>query len=226
MPALLFVGFLFCFGLAFWAGFGLAGWWLLGRMGLELEWNPLSAASRAARAERRGRYGDALRWYARAARGERLVTANLRYGLPSWPVRAVLIEVGCELVRLERGTLLAHAVGVPEAMTRAIAAEAEGAADVFWRSAERIGAAAQQVDALRFNLGLAPGLAPELGREMLHLGELLDAVRALRDELAALTLTGTRGSVERDEARYLYLRLQALADVARGLTEQQRAAAA
>ena len=55
---------------------------------------------------------------------------------------------------------------------------------------------------------------------------LLDAVRALRDELATLTLTGTRGSVERDEARYVYMRLQALADVARGLTEQQRAAAA
>ena len=118
MPALFFLGFLFCFGLAFWAGFGLAGW-LFGRMGLELEWNPLSAASRAARAERGGRYGNALRWYARAERGERLVTANLRYGLPNWPVRAVLIEVGCELVRLERGTLLAHAVGVPEAMTRA-----------------------------------------------------------------------------------------------------------
>jgi hypothetical protein len=218
MPALLFVGFLVLFGLAFWAGLGLAGWWWLGRLGLELEWNPLSAASRAARAERRGRYGDALRWYARAADGERLLAANLRYGLPNWPVRAVLIEVGCELVRLERGTRLARAVGVPEAMTRAIATEAEDTADVFWRSAERIGAAAQQVETLRFH--------PELGREMLHLGDLLDAVRALRDELAALTLTGTRGSVERDEARYIYLRLQALADVARGLTEQQRAAAA
>jgi hypothetical protein len=218
MPALLFVGFLFFFGLAFWAGFGLAGWWWLGRLGLELEWNPLSAASRAARAERRGRYGDALRWYARADAGERLLTASLRYGLPNWPVRTVLIEVGCELVRLERGTLLARAVGVPEAMTRAIAAEAESTADAFWRSAERIGAAAQQVDALRFH--------PELGREMQHLTGLLDAVSALRVELGALTLTGTRGSVERDEARYLYLRLQALADVARGLTEQQRAAAA
>jgi hypothetical protein len=218
MPALLLLGFLFCFGLAFWAGLGLAGWWWLGRLGLELEWNPLSAASRAARAERRGRYGDALRWYARASRGEGLLAANLRYGLPNWPVRALLIEVGCELVRLERGTLLARAAGVPPAMTAAIAAEAESTADAFWRSAERIGAAAQQVDALRFH--------PELRRETRHLGDLLEAVRALRHELAALTLTGTRGTVERDEAQYLYWRLQALAEVARGLTEQQHAAAA
>ena len=78
MPALLFVGFLVLFGLAFWAGLGLAGWWWLGRLGLELEWNPLSAASRAARAERRGCYGDALRWYARTADGERLLAAKLR----------------------------------------------------------------------------------------------------------------------------------------------------
>ena len=53
---------------------------------------------------------------------------------------------------------------------------------------------------------------------MLHLANCWMRSCALRDELAAaLTLTGTRGSVERDAARTLaYLRLQALADVARG----------
>ncbi len=218
MPLLFLLLFPFLFGLAFWLGLGLAGWWWVRRLGLELEWNPLSAASRAARAERGGRYGAALRWYARDGQGERRLTASFLYGLPDWPVRSLLIEVGCELVRLERGTLLARSAGVPEAMTRAIAAEAERTAEALWRSAERIGAAAQQLEVLRYH--------PRLRHEMQHLAEVRETVRDLRGRLAALTLTGTLGSDDHDEARYLLLRLQALATLARDLTEQGHAAAA
>src|SRR5689334_15502870 len=97
------------FGLAFLAGLGLLGWWWPGALGVELEWNPLSAASRAARAERRGQYATALRWYARTPRGERLLVASLKRGLPNWPIRAVVIEVMRELLDLERACRLAHA---------------------------------------------------------------------------------------------------------------------
>src|SRR4051812_37527579 len=100
------------FGLAFLAGMGLLGWWWPGALGVELEWNPLSAASRAARAERLGRYAAALRWYARTARGERLLVANLTHGLPNWPIRAVVIAVMRELLQIERGLRLARTVGV------------------------------------------------------------------------------------------------------------------
>jgi hypothetical protein len=218
MPLLLLVVCAFMFGLAFWIGLGLTGWWWVRRLGVEIEWNPLSAASRAARAERRGRYGAALHWYARAGQGEHLLASRFRYGLPNWPVRSLLIEIGCELVRLERGTLVARAAGVPPAMTQAIAAEAERTAEAFWRSAERIGAAAQQLEVLRYH--------PDLGREMEHLADLLQTIRDLRHTLAALTLTGLSGSDERDEARYVLLRLQALAALARDLTEHHHAASA
>src|SRR4051812_37345748 len=99
------------FGLAFLAGLGLLGWLWPGCLGVDLEWTPLSAASRAARAERRGHYAAALRWYARTPRGERLLVANLVYGLPNWPIRTVVIDVLRELLQLERGTRLAQAVG-------------------------------------------------------------------------------------------------------------------
>src|SRR6476646_4876595 len=111
MPLLLLIAFAFVFGLAFWAGLGLAGWWWLRRLGLELERNPLSAASRAARAERAGQYAAALRWYARAADGERLLVGRFVYGLPNWPVRGLRIELIRELWRLERGTRLSAAAG-------------------------------------------------------------------------------------------------------------------
>jgi hypothetical protein len=101
-------------------------------------------------------------------------------------------------------------------MTSPIAKEAEETAEIVWRAGNRIAAAArQQIDATRLQAGLA--------REAKRLKRLLDTIQSLRNELAELTLSGTPGSVDRDEERSVLGRLQALATVARELRDQSDA---
>jgi hypothetical protein len=184
----------------------------VGEMRVELEWNPFSAASRAARAERAGRYAEALRHYASDRDGERRLVACLAHGLPPWPIRDTLLAAARELLHLERGVAVAQRAGAPAALASSIWSYAEAAAALVWRSADRLAAvSAQNVDAAQ--------LQQALGREHERLAALRDVVASLRTELAAMTLSGTPASTDRSEERRVQAQVLALVDVARTLRE-------
>lgn len=67
---------------------------------VELEWNPLSDASKAARAERRGAVGEALFYYDRAGQPDRL-TACIRRNVVTSPLRAAFEEAVEEILALK-----------------------------------------------------------------------------------------------------------------------------
>ncbi|HEY7060604.1 MAG TPA: hypothetical protein VII06_03935 [Chloroflexota bacterium] len=179
---------------------------------MQLEWNPWSVASRAARAERGGRYAEALRLYARDRRGESRVLDTLSHGLPQWPIRHVIIAAARDLLYLQRAVDAARAAKVPPAILNGVAEGADRAAEIVWRSADRLAAAgAQRVD--------ATFMLPTLKAETDRLEDLRTTILALRTELAEVTVSGTPATADRDAARHVSVSLRALTDATRALRE-------
>jgi len=155
-------------------------------LGVELEWNPFTAASRAAHAERAGRLSEAFGRYARANQPARVLIC-LRRALPAWPVREVLLAASAELL-----DLLTLAAGIDRRSMPEVAGvlthvveDGEGIAGALWRSAQRTVTAA----------GLLAGssvMPRSLQRETAKLERLLESIRETRGSLADLALTGGR----------------------------------
>jgi hypothetical protein len=170
---------------------------------VDFEWNPLSAASRAARAEQAGRYGEALLLYAQAGQGTR-VLERMRSSLPDWPVRDTLLAATQELLELGQRALGPRA-GIPEAVRDRLARYLENAGEVVWTTANRVAAAA----------ALASAPPRGLQRESDTLERLLQAIRGARDSLADLTLAGGGTELQSVEQDF-----QRLSDVAKSLAAE------
>src|SRR5579862_682602 len=97
---------------------------------VDFEWNPLSAASRAGRAEQAGHFGEALLLYAQAGQGERVV-ARMRAALPDWPVRDTLLHATQELIDLGQRALGPRS-GIPAAVQDRLARDLENAGQIVW----------------------------------------------------------------------------------------------
>jgi len=112
-------------------------------MTVELEWNPVSAASRGARAERKGRVGEALAYYAQAGQGDRIERC-LQRRLPEWPVRAALIEAAKELSDLQATARKVQARSAPElaGLIGHLVEDSQNVGAVLWRGADRVVTAA------------------------------------------------------------------------------------
>lgn len=171
---------------------------------VEFEWNPLSIASRAARAEQDGRVGEALRLYAKAGQGPR-VLARMKAALPNWPVRDTLLTAAQELLDLELRAINAR-TGIPETVKDRLAAYVENAASVMWTTADRLATAAT----------LTTSPPKGLQRESAKLERLLQAIRDARVSLADLTLSG--GTAELDGVERDF---QKLSDVAQSLATEE-----
>lgn len=156
---------------------------MLERRGLvELEWNPFSNASKAARAERRGLIGEALYYYDRAGQPDRL-TACLRRNLAESPLRTALGETVGELLAL-KSAWTRIAASLPWAswtMDGRTWSYVQEVSEGLWWSAERIAAASPLWD---------PGepLPDFIQAEIDRLQRLRESVRQIRTQLARAIL--------------------------------------
>lgn len=170
---------------------------------VSFEWNPVSTASRAARAEQAGHFGEALLLYAQAGQGAQ-VLERMRNTLPNWPIRGALLSATGELLDLGQRALDPRN-GIPQAVRDRLTHYLESAGTVVWTMANHVAAAA--------TLTSAPPAA--LQGESEKLDQLLQAVRDARSSLADLTLSGSGDqlqSVEQDFRR--------LSDVAKSLAAE------
>ena len=152
--------------------------------GVKLIWNPFSPTARALTAERRGDYGQALRWYAKAQDGEELVTERFHYGLPACPIRHLFIQVACALIQVERAALrIGQQCGTSSSATTSLTERIEDAADDLWRRAHRIGHASAET-----SIDLMDKLYE---RERVHLQELAQAIKVFHSELIELQFAGS-----------------------------------
>lgn len=124
-------------------------------IGVDFEFNPFSKASRAARGERAGRIGEALRLYASIGEDDR-IRECLAERLPNWPVKRPVIAAADALLVLRASAADAKGRGIPATMTTALTREVEATGEIVWRTAHRIvAAAAQKVDPAEFSDVLA-----------------------------------------------------------------------
>jgi hypothetical protein len=164
----------------------------LERRGLvELEWNPLSDASRAARAERQGALGEALWYYDRADQPEQVIACLYR-NLPESQLRAALLETTAELIDLRRALATLRSLATVDLgnVAEHVAGFAQEMAVSVWQTAERVAAASAL-------WGTAEPL-PEPGSQVIErLSELQQTIRRVRNELAGLVFAGQdRGGLE------------------------------
>ncbi len=151
---------------------------------VELEWNPLSDASRAARAERAGILAEALWYYERTGQPEQ-VRACLRRNLSDSPLRTALIEATDELLDLQRGlsTLRSLATFDLGPVPDQVASFAHDVAETLWQTAERIAAASVL-------WGTSEGL-PDAGQQMVdRLHAVRETIRRVRNDLGVLVFSG------------------------------------
>lgn len=151
------------------------------RAPVELEWNPLSTASRAARAERSGRIAKALRLYAKANQPGRIIYC-LETSLPTWPEKPKILNAAKELLDLQEAAGSPEAEGLPGNMTRHLLDDAERTAEALWMLAGAVVAAA---------VLKSPTSSPthQLNREMEKLDRLLARINEARDSLAAVAFS-------------------------------------
>jgi hypothetical protein len=154
---------------------------LVRALGIELEWNPLSTASHAARAERAGRTGEALRLYVKAGQYDR-VRDCLLTSLPESDARSTLLAASSEWLALRQALDAARDQRLPEGWTEWFADDAEAPGEVLWRTADRIAAASRHnLETLRIRRALV--------REAEKLTRLAEALREARASLAELALS-------------------------------------
>jgi hypothetical protein len=181
-------------------------------MTVELEWNPVSAASRGARAERKGRVGEALAYYAQAGQGDRIERC-LQRRLPEWPVRAALIEAAKELSDLQATARKVQARSAPElaGLIGHLVEDSQNVGAVLWRGADRVVTAAAFVSGGR-------GVPRNLQRETSKLQGLLTSIQETRNSLADLALSG--GKADRSTLEHGF---QSLRQAAERLNEEDEA---
>lgn len=155
--------------------------WLEQRGLVELEWNPLSDASRAARAERAGNLAEALALYERADQSNRVVACLYR-NLPASGLRAALIDASGEYLALKAALPVLDLLALP---ARASADRVLGYVDevggFLWLTAERL--------ALAFTVWESLDEVADLGpREIEKLNGLTANVRQVRVGLARAIL--------------------------------------
>ncbi|MBI3966129.1 MAG: hypothetical protein HY329_10885 [Chloroflexi bacterium] len=189
-------------------GSALSGLSFLERLlGVELEWNPLTRASRAARAERAGRLGEALRLYFEAGHEERLLTC-IRRTVPDVPHRAVLLEAAGELVALR--TAMVSAAQRRVVVAKTIADEVADSALALWDSADRLTSVSAQVLA-------TPRLKHAVEHEVRALANLVAELREARSLVTEAMLTDQAGADRLTTARD---RLRAQTEAVREVTRE------
>lgn len=151
---------------------------------VELEWNPFSDASHAARAERAGALAEAL-WYFERAGQSTQVIACLQRSLPESPLRVALIEAIAELLDLQDGLAMLGTMAtldlgpVPEH----VASFVQDMAATLRQTAERVAVASV--------LWEAPDGLPSTSQQAIgRLNEVRGAIRRVRDELGGLVVAG------------------------------------
>ena len=106
---------------------------------VELEWNPFSYASRAARAERDGALGEALWYYDRAGQPARVLECLYR-NLPDSVLRTALLEATAELLDLEKAIVTLQPLATVDLgnMGNHIVNFSHEMAATLWQTAERV----------------------------------------------------------------------------------------
>lgn len=181
---------------------------LASAFGVELEWNPLSTASRAARAERAGRIGQALRLYIKAGQHDR-VRDCLLTSLPESEARSMLVAASSEWLALRRALDDARDQALPDGWTDWFSDDTQAPGEVLWRTADRIAAASRhKVE--------SPRIRQAVAREAQKLARLNRALQEARVGLAELALSegGQPLDFQKPERR-----LRDLAAAARDLDE-------
>ncbi len=158
--------------------------------------------------DRLGSLGQSFRREAAAGRHDALLR-RLDQELPEWPAASTLIEAARDLFALEAALDAARAAGVPDAVTRLAAEEANDTAELLWGRAERLAAAGRAGV-------LSPRLEADIERQDDQLMRLRESIREARAGLSELSLSGNErcNAVRRAEGRF-----RALADTARELQE-------
>lgn len=175
---------------------------------VELEWNPFSYASRAARAERDGALGDALWYYDRAGQPARVLECLYR-NLPDSALRTALLEATAELLDLEKAIVTLQPLATVDLgnMGNHIVNFSHEMAATLWQTAERVAVASV--------LWGASESLPEPGPQMIdRLHEVRETIRRVRNELAGMVFLG-RGQGRLELA---VSRSSSLADTIRALT--------
>lgn len=113
--------------------------WLEQRGLVELEWNPLSDPSRAARAERAGNLVEALALYERAGQPNRVVACLYR-NLPASPLRAALVDAADEFLALKAAlpVLDAHVIFPTAVNADRVVSYVDEVGALLWLTAERL----------------------------------------------------------------------------------------
>jgi len=160
---------------------------------VELEWNPFTTASRAARADRAGRLGEALPLYVRAAQFERIPEA-IWFGLPSGRVRQALADAASEWAGLAQSLERAPGRQLPDGWRDWYETALEGAAEVLWSAADRltVGLRGRTISAR---------LEAILAREIERLHRLAHTLAEAHDSLTELVLTGAGTAPDAEKAR-------------------------
>ena len=175
---------------------------------VELEWNPLSVASRAARAERAGRVGEALALYVQAGQPGRALEC-LHLNLPAGPLRDALLRAAESVFALVDSTAIARRAGVPETVLRQMHDSAKTTGDLLWGIGGRVAAASlQRVE--------ARGVLEGYGRETAKITALGSAIQQAREGLAEATLADKGAG----DVNVGSMRLRAVSDAARSLREE------
>lgn len=177
--------------------------------GFELEFNPFSTASRAARAEREGRIADALHLYVEARQFGR-VRDCLLCVLPTGPVRTILMNAAAEWPALHRGLLDARRPEQRDGWVNWFDDEVREAETVLWQSAERL------ADVLALDVD-SPRIQQLIRTRTDKLNRLARVLREARAGLAEITLSGADidAGLEKSECRLLRLvdAVRALKDI-------------
>jgi hypothetical protein len=149
---------------------------------IELEWNPFSIASKAARADRARRVREALSLYVRAGQLDRIERCLL-FSLPDGTARSQLVRATEEWLYFWKGLAIARERRLPTSLVDDLSAEAEAAADLLWRIADNTAAAlSHKVQTQRFQ--------GSLRREMVKVEQLAEQLTLARADLADLELSG------------------------------------
>jgi hypothetical protein len=167
---------------------------------VELEWNPLSSASRGARAERRGRIGEALTYYSQTGQQKHIEQCLLRR-LPDWPVRQALLTAARDLNNLQASARTVRGRSMPElaGLIDHLTEDCQNVAAILWRSADRVATAAAF-------LSDGQSIPRNLQRETVKLQGLATSIQETRHSLADLALSGGKADQAALERGFEWLR--------------------
>jgi|GEM_PF-2143978 len=158
---------------------------------VELEWNPVSDASRGARAERQGAIGEALWHYDRAGQPTHVITCLYRT-LPDCPLRVALLEATAELLDFKNALSSLNTLPTVDLgnLTTHVGDFGRDMSVSLWQTAERVAVASA--------LWGRTDTPPEAGSQTIErLRELRGTIRRVRNELAGFLVSGTdRGGLE------------------------------